>query len=84
MISSVVHELKTIPAPKKGNPPTDEQLEDRLHHLSISTKVLYLLVNLVKVSPCNYVVYTSLSPHEMPTASRVALTVKYALGFLTL
>lgn len=51
MMSSVVHELKAIPAPKKGNPPTDEQLDDRLQHLAISTKVLYLLINLVKVSP---------------------------------
>ena len=49
MISSVVHQLKTIPVPRKTRPPTDEQLEDRLHHLTISTKVLYLLINLVKV-----------------------------------
>ena len=49
MMSSVVHELKAIPVPKKGNPPTDEQLDDRLQHLAISTKVLHILINLVKV-----------------------------------
>ena len=50
MISSVVNGLKAIPVPKKTTPLTDEQLEDRLHYLAISTKVLYLLMNLVKVS----------------------------------
>ena len=49
MLSSVVHRLKAIPVPKKSKPPTDEQLEDRLHYLAISTKVLFLLINLVKV-----------------------------------
>lgn len=49
MITALVNRVKSIPAPSKTNEPSADDLEDRLHVLELSAKVLYILVNLVKV-----------------------------------
>ncbi len=58
MMSSLVHQIKSLPPPKKGHPPSPEELEERLHVLEVAARVLFILVNQVK-SFCKSAVLSS-------------------------
>ncbi len=48
MMVSLVHQLKTLPTPKKGILPSHEELGEHMHLLDVAVRVLFILVNQVK------------------------------------
>ncbi len=68
MMTSLVHQVRRLPTPKRSYVPSTEELEEQLHLLEVASRVLFILVSQAKsfnrssvLSSCLKVSYVPLS-----------------------